>query len=385
MHEYPHEIAERLRELLTRSRKIEFDAYEGPQQDLDALKKSVMEVAPIPSTESLRELLDAAFFASLSQEEGQPATFTLIYSNPEIAASSAWTCVRLKDPLPLSTEHIRKLSPAAPPSTVDIAVFEHDGRLKIWGLLYTRYSTPTSRSFSSGLTVTAVQTGVLTVKFTDREILSYSRGDSVFFEVDQSLDAVRLQQLLARVFDDDRPFSEKFRMAAVLLRMASVPLNEGAGATLLVIPENHSLKALDTPRYEADTASRKILLEALSTPERAHVIAASARLLCIDGAVLFQEGVGLIGAGAMIRTQEVEDFPIRILAPHNYQQSQLDITLSKFNGGARHRSALIFCYMNPGALAIVVSQDGVMSLLVRPLMEKRVVAIRPIRRGVQLP
>lgn len=384
MHCYPHEISEALHQLINRSRQVEFSKLQGDAHVIEGIVAHKSRVEPIPSPEHMRELLDAAFFSSLTQEEGQPVSFSLIYTDPALAIESAWPCIRLASALPLTTEHIRKLSPAAPPELVDVAVFPHGSSLKIWGLLYVRRTSPGQRSYPPGLCITALQTGALSAKFTGKELLSYSRGEAVFFDPDESIDAFGLRQLLATVFADDRPFPEKYKTAAALLSMCSVPLDLGSGATLLVVPENHELQGLDAPRYQADEITCKVLSSALTSADQPQVAPAAARLLFIDGAVIFREGVGLLGAGAMIRTSNTADFSIRIVSPHRHSAVPIETTLSGFNGGARHRSALVFCHTNPGALAIVVSQDGVMSLLVRPLREDCVYAIRPIRRGAQL-
>ncbi len=384
MHSYPREISDTLLDMINRSRQLGLAKLQGETHVLDEYKAQKDRVEPLPSSTHLRELFDAAFFSSLTQEEGQTVTFTLIYADPSVAIESGWPCIRLSASLPLSTEHIRKVSPAAPPGAVDIAVFPQGETLTIWGLLYVRCTSPGQRSYPPGLAITALQTGALSVRFSDQELLSYFRGDAVFFDPDESIDKLVLRQLLAKVFADDRPFPEKYKTAATLLSMCSVPLDEGSGATLLVIPHEHYINGLDEPRYEADEVTRKALLAALVSPGQPHVVAAVARLLFIDGAVVFREGVGLLGAGAMIRTRNTGNFPVRIIAPHKHSTKPIETTLHQFNGGARHCSALVFCHSNPGALAIVVSQDGVMSLMVRPLRDECVYSVRPIRRGSQL-
>ena len=92
----------------------------------------------------------------------------------------------------------------------------------------------------------------------------------------------------------------------------------------------------------------------------------------------------LIGAETMIRTEETPDFSVALVNPQSPTEPCKRVTLSSFSAGARHRSALVFCYLNPGAAALVVSHDGVMSLLTRPVMEDCVVALRPLRRGTPL-
>jgi hypothetical protein len=86
----------------------------------------------------------------------------------------------------------------------------------------------------------------------------------------------------------------------------------------------------------------------------------------------------------MIRTDQTPDFEVLVVNPAIPTNPPVRLRLSGFSGGARHRSSLVFCYLNPGSLALVVSHDGVMSVMTRPLEENSVVVLRPFLRGSDL-
>lgn len=63
-----------------------------------------------------------------------------------------------------------------------------------------------------------------------------------------------------------------------------------------------------------------------------------AGLTGVDGAVVLKEDLSLIGFGATIKSSFT--------------------AAERFHGGHRHKSAQSFCQKNPGTLAVVISQDG---------------------------
>jgi hypothetical protein len=95
---------------------------------------------------------------------------------------------------------------------------------------------------------------------------------------------------------------------------------------------------------------------------------------------VLDDALNLIGSGAMIRSPlrsapgEIEYVLIKPTEPSEYPAPR---SIDDFPGGARHRSAIEFCYWNPESVAVVVSQDGVMSLMSRPTDEDSVLVLRP--------
>lgn len=339
---------------------------------------------PIPSLSDLETLLDVAFFASLTQEEGKSVHFSLIYCDPALAVESKWPVVRFAADLPFSVEQIRKLSPATDPQAIDIGVYPSNGELAIWGTVYLRRSQPGQQSFPPGLSLVSRQVGVIVVRDGLEDLLTFSQGQLTFTDFHDSFDSVALRQLVAKAFLEDRSFPDRYASAAKIIDIACVALNGGSGATVLVVPKGMTPEALDQPKYGVHESTRETLAAALADSKQTDLTRLVAQLAFVDGALVVDEFGMLLGAGTMIRTEQTPDFTVVLVNPAAPTTPHTQAPLSCFSGGARHRSALVFCYLNPGALALVVSHDGVMSLLVRPAQEDIVMAIRPFRKGAPL-
>ncbi len=381
---YPRDAAQRLHAQLLDQRAAMLASLEATESEVENFRQHKERVEPIPSLEDLEKLLDIAFFASLTQEEGQQVSFSLIYCDPNLAIDSKWPAIRFASDLPFAVEHVRKLSPAIDTAVVDIGVYPLDGSLRIWGLTYLRRIRPGQRSYPPGINIVSHQAGVVVVRDGLDDLMTFSHGQIVFTDARGGVDSIGLRQLLAKAFHDDRAFPDRYGSAARIIDMACVALNGGVGATLLVVPFGMTPRALDQPRYGVHPSTHDTLLAALADNTQIDLARSVAQLAFVDGALVVDERGMLLGAGTMIRTEETPDFTVFLLNPSTPSEVSKRIPLSSFSGGARHRSALVFCYLNPGAVALVVSHDGVMSLLVRPTEEDGVLAIRPFRRGAQL-
>ena len=86
----------------------------------------------------------------------------------------------------------------------------------------------------------------------------------------------------------------------------------------------------------------------------------------IDGAVLIRPDLSLIGFGAKLKPGEQnEDALIYDIDPldHDHDDGQV-FHATESIGGMRHRSAARFVQDNPDSLAIVKSEDGIVSCFV---------------------
>lgn len=108
-----------------------------------------------------------------------------------------------------------------------------------------------------------------------------------------------------------------------------------------------------------------------------------ALLTAVDGAVVLDDRLGLLGAGATIQTphhampeEVVHEDPRRLGEEQRVPVAAL--------GGSRHRSAVSFCAQQESlALALVASQDGDLSFFARR-KDGLVHALRPYELGVGL-
>jgi hypothetical protein len=174
---YPRDAASELLDRLTVEHQKFFASWQGDKESLRSARADYERVRPLPRQQDLAELLDVAFLASIAQEEGRAVTFTLLYCDPLLAIESQWPMIRFASDLPFSVEHIRKLSPATDPSTVDIGVFRQDGPLFLWGVAYLRRVVsgfPGVRQYPPGLSITSRQPGVLVVREDMRDVLVFS-------------------------------------------------------------------------------------------------------------------------------------------------------------------------------------------------------------------
>jgi hypothetical protein len=117
--------------------------------------------------------------------------------------------------------------------------------------------------------------------------------------------------------------------------------------------------------------------------ERAHDEALDfvASLTAVDGAVLLDSDLGLLGAGVTILTPD-SALPDEVVVEHPHHLGLEQRVQPSSMGGNRHRSALCFCKQQAGlALALVASQDGNLSFFARR-PDGSVHAIAPYELGV---
>lgn len=97
-----------------------------------------------PDTETLTELFETMFFASLQTEESQQVRFHLVYLDPRnpdpkpppYPPHDRWSCVALSEPIPLESKNFIKMAGASDPRTSSFAVYkDKSGRLVAWGLI----------------------------------------------------------------------------------------------------------------------------------------------------------------------------------------------------------------------------------------------------------
>ena len=106
-----------------------------------------------------------------------------------------------------------------------------------------------------------------------------------------------------------------------------------------------------------------------------------AHLTAVDGAVVLDNELGLLGAGATIQTPDSAMPEEVVLEDPRSLGDERRVALSSL-GGNRHRSAVCFCAQQESlALALVASQDGDLSFFARR-KDGLVHALRPYELGV---
>ena len=91
------------------------------------------EAGPPPDAATMEAVIDAAFWASLRQEEGYPPKISIVLLPPERSRRP----LRLERPLPLSPHVLTRLAPAVENPGIHLGVWRGERGLTVWGTTHT--------------------------------------------------------------------------------------------------------------------------------------------------------------------------------------------------------------------------------------------------------
>ncbi|MCA9665987.1 MAG: hypothetical protein KC503_10380 [Myxococcales bacterium] len=393
-------------------------ALEYPAALIDAIVADASG-ASLPTRDECRELLDAAFYASVEREEGRALAFTLAFVGwTEIDAPkhSMFSALVFDGSLPLTVREIVKLAPALDHRIAAIGVRRRPEAqrqkrgplLEIWGIFrhgrseYERLEGLASSSFGIGfdyLKVSSTRPAAMDIDIGDSRVASLAGGTierggkRVFSEAgpvrDLLMEAARAQ--------GDNSYVELVQRVVWTIRSL------GHGGTLLVLPDR-GLKHLNVEKYATSAGSRatddlrdrhreywacarkySTAVQRARDCENAEppnwqssaynamrarsergwmevhrrslrdAVRFFASLANVDGALVLGPDLHVLAFGAMIQTVKEQIRVVNCTSSAGDGAELLDVSMI---GGARHQSAAHFCWQRPKALAVVVSQDG---------------------------
>jgi len=217
--------------------------------------------APIPTPDQAGALLNAAFFASLLEEEGRRSTFTLAFVSPSfVAGSTDFDALVFATPVALHAKHIAKLTPATHPDSTFVGVFPNGrGELEIWGLVHRG-----KRTFAIDLEtppwclrVRVHRAGMMSGHYIGRLLFLYTRGEAHWF--------TEPWDLLGKLRDEAQMAPD---VAEALCRLSRRMLTHGHGGTLLVVTAGTAPQGLTFhPSYQPQGTASPILEEAITKYE----------------------------------------------------------------------------------------------------------------------
>ncbi len=149
-------------------------------------------VPALPRREILERLLNVAYHATFTIEEGRRTKFRLAFGHPAELARPAihrllppYAVIELAEPRPYSVAEITRFAPATDPTRVLLGVDLSDsGDLQIWGLLdvgsswweFTHHETSGGMPPPNVLTLASNEPGNLEISRSGRTLLSLRRG-----------------------------------------------------------------------------------------------------------------------------------------------------------------------------------------------------------------
>jgi hypothetical protein len=348
------------------------------------------EVAPkgvVPSKEHLATLLDAVFWTSHEKEEGVAVSVSLIYRKPEQGADTF--C--FDRPIPLSPKSLVKLGPALENPRAHISVWPDErGQLQIWG-----FRTGSDDFITYDLWVQGLGPGCVLITYGGKSLAALTGSRAVFVDP-----GILMKAILPKIESgDQRPNPDLQAVVRYnsLLFIAQAMRAHGHGGTVLVVREGSDWQKsirhpvpytggasfLDTAfdnlqAPSAQLATQKGFFDFIkkafskrqdkSTLMREKIkqqCSRIARLTAVDGALVMTPDRYTYCFGAKIQAIDPAPsaFELQVLKPiEGYAQASLNFSDL---GGTRHQSAAQFAYDQPGAIALVASQDGDVTFFTR--------------------
>jgi hypothetical protein len=389
---YPHHLTERVR-------------WAWPQGGM-----------PLPR--NLESLLDVAYHASFLRDETRPVTCRIMIAPPSMLAyeggpPNALLPLRFEEPRAYTENELRRLSPAAKFQRALIGVDADGDSPLTWGLVQSgprwmqtaRGGRAKEAPMPRCLVIRVVRPGHIIVACGNK-LVAELRGGRLS---DFALDVFQSEWLPAlfrgerkvmatehvtgeaesKIAEESAATLTRYLAQQMIKRVVATMRSAHHGGTLLVVPPDCSTWNYLQTKYDFESSEprrhfRRLVLTILETlAERAaatgrppdaelyrhdtdarladldeglfemsNLIAA---LADVDGAVVLTKRFEILGFGAEIAGDLPRVDEVRRAIDLEGTRCATEVAEAV---GTRHRSAYRFCAAAPGALAIVVSQDG---------------------------
>jgi hypothetical protein len=359
-------------------------------------------------------LLDTAFFASLKKEEGRPARFSVAICEPHRAAHRI-------DGQPFTAAALGKLSAACDWDATLLYMWRSEAEWRIWGIGVN--DRPLSRSSpvesANNLLVIRVRdAGSLSLRWRHLTVFSYAHGDGTVAG-SGAIPHYDIENIIAEVLPAPSPEALQFIHLSAIYRSMRA---HGRGGALLVVPQtppetiefSYSIEA-PPPRHPAFSVSpfldarlaeavarenryrKGMTPRAVEDPEfrimRDHMYRHSVenteaecaligRLTAIDGITVLNHAMELKGFGGKIPVRDnFGTTPLLHIDPSN--GSRLSKAAKELFTGMRHNSVTMACQKSQGALGLIQSQDGPLTVVMHR-DDGALWVIRPLDRLAEL-
>ncbi|HEY0191507.1 MAG TPA: hypothetical protein VGC42_10330 [Kofleriaceae bacterium] len=341
----------------------------------------------LPSPAQLTALIEAMFFASLHEEEARRVDFGVAW---QLDSRDCAAVVTLAHPVRLTPKNLAKLAPATWGEATALALRPDGDHIVAWAIL------ERTAAAHQPLTIRALDAGVLRVDYAGVPRALYARGEIVLLGGDHDVHAPArwLTQTFAAWSANASAMGVDLR-ATVIARIAIQVLGHRHGGMILVmpaeLPEPHGVRVhypvdlgadVLVKRYAQvvrDVAAEQALARLKGSRPRspdgrvsvrdedqiafAEAIELVARLTAVDNALLIDTDLRVRGFGVQVIEGEAPQASFGHLHPYTGNHHSDD--LSSFTG-TRHPAGVIYCMRQPReAAAIIVSQDGHLSLALK--------------------
>ncbi len=296
---------------------------------------------PLPTVKEMIPVIEEVFWASLLTEEGRPCRPRLLYSTVvDTERPVHW----FSEPIPLNRESLRKLT-SIQDDTCYLVWKIADHHPVMIGLQARESSDPNQ------FLLTCAGPGALDFTWNRLRVVILREGYTRRLSSCTLPDSHVVFEMIRTLLGSFEPF--------FLGRVVRAISDQGHGGSLWIVREGTSVS--DIQIGHRIVRDGRLLLDRFPRFESRHPwLNSIAQLTAVDGAVLLDSRVRVLGFGAFISVNEPSEIIRRL--PGGDEQKVSSFTL----GGGRHRSAVEFCKRFAPAAAIVVSEDGRILVIAAP-------------------
>jgi hypothetical protein len=324
------------------------------------------DLAPAPDAQTIEQIVDATFWASLRKEEGNEPKVSLAFFHH----SQVPQPLIFETPLPLAPDVLTKLGPAVERPGIHLGVWrdEESDELRVWG------ATRKVPSFCFVLEV--IEPGLMVIKhrrmdgfgkFANVVVL---KGEQIKIIDEQGAslpDCPALREALLP-FTSPGSWDHRFNLH---VQLAASMRAHGHGGSLLIVPTGselwrtsivHPVLYSVTPPF---SALAELMRQEVNETNENLVDAAVRRsvdtvagLTAVDGATVINDQFQVLAFGAKIR-RPANSLPAeQMVATEPIVGDHPIVIPPAQNGGTRHLSAAQFVHDQRDSIALVASQDG---------------------------
>jgi hypothetical protein len=322
------------------------------------------DLAPAPDAATIAALVDAAFWASLRREEGRSPRISLALVAPDRPQQP----LTFAHPLPLDPAALARLAPAVERPGIHLGVWRHDGELRVWG------ATRTLPDLC--LVIEVVDPGLLVVKYRRPESfakygnVAVLRGNEIQLVDERSASLPDCPSLISTLVGvaARRTWAES---GNVLVQLATSMRGHGRGGSLLIVPRGNEAwrESIVQPVLYAIAPAFAALAQLVRQSAHAgeldgrdaharRLVESVAGVTAVDGAAVMTDDFELLAFGAKIGRRDGSAPVERVILTAPVVGDEATVVSPLQIGGTRHLSAAQFVHDQPGALALVASQDG---------------------------
>jgi hypothetical protein len=312
-------------------------------------------------------------------------------------------------PINLNAESLRKLALATDFEETLIGLEHSDTGWQIWGLINVGSPMLPNRTlaYPRYLVLSSKRRGHIDISLLGQSVYSFDGGRQTLWTKLAQFNEYRLSRFLSVTIPETKPL-DRFVVASILYSILLHMQEARKGGALLIVPSSREVVGLNM-KYQIVSEGADWLTnmskdvehpsaagrdgavsdgdvlsfsDLLIKQKRSDAMKFIKNLTEVDGATVLTSHLELLGFGAMIDPAGFNDeLPGLCRLQKNLLPGE-DMSITELSG-SRHRSAAHFCQMNSaGAVALVASQDGRLSMFAKSSWERRVMVLSPFALAI---